>query len=113
MGVYNNGYCYSTVYDAANDFISRIHPTNTGLVWANTYTVSGNSVTYSLQYKTGTATTATVNAGNFLKTYPTCTDPGPISNYSGMELADVELFSWLIVAVFVSAWSIKRLQRSL
>ena len=114
MGYQYKGYCYETQTDVANAFTAEnIYPISAGLVFTNTSGFIGNNVNFTLQYKTGTTTAAATNVGTLTKYFPSCTSIGPITTVTNMSVSDAIELSWLVVMVFVAAFSFKQMRRSL
>lgn len=110
MNLYD-GYCYSTIQLAAQAEINRPPiAANVGLVAATSFASSSATdgvMTYSYRpLSNGTQTNYTMT-----RTYPVCTQAGYLTNYSGLTVPDVVTTSWLVVACWVAAWSIKHLMR--
>lgn len=106
MGYLYQGYCYGNGQQVAdlmaaegfqgNSFFA--HVTFTGTAYAGQWTtVANGAVSYILLEIPAVA----------------CNWTGPISDYSGLSLSDVNTVAWMVAAVFLSVWSIKQIRRAL
>jgi len=111
--IYNN-FCYSTLAEAAVAELSqpaRAHAT--GISHAETYAVTTTANTVNITYRYKPFSTAAATVYVVPKTYPTCTQVGYLTNFTGMNLPDVVKVSWLVVLVWAVAWGLKRVSRML
>jgi hypothetical protein len=103
-----NGYCYSTIAEAANSEISN----------AAFASQTGSAVPVSFSVIDDDSGTLTFNTSipdtfSLIRVYPECFQVGYQHNLSGLTLADVNASSWLVFGVFAAVWGIKILRRSL
>jgi len=108
-----DGYCYSTIAEAATAEISRpIFGVSSGLVDLTSFSASTATVgTMTFLYKpmsTSPGTTYTMS-----RTYPACVEVGYQHNLTGIDLVDAITVSWLVVLVWVIAYGFKILRRTL
>lgn len=106
-----DGYCYASVTDAATAEIAQpAHNDGTGVsVAVSASPINATDATITFNHKPFNLGSASSYA--ITRTYPACTDVGYLHNYSGVTLSEVVETSWLVVAVWVAAWSIKQMRR--
>lgn len=103
-----NGWCFSTLTEAAN-----------AVLVARTVT-GGNFITQTVVPSGADLEVAGVyvdSSGAYAETItiaiPTCSDVGPLVNTNGLTAVDVVTTAWLVVGVWVAAAGIKMLSRAL
>jgi hypothetical protein len=96
-----NGYCYSTLAEAANADLASPVAAASGLVSPAAYVVtSSNTVdmTYLFQpFASGSTASYTIS-----RFYPDCAAVGQLNNNSGITVEDAVFTSWSIIA----AWAV-------
>jgi len=107
-----NGYCYPTLENIGDIVKSTdTYVLSNGWSFPSSYTVQAGTgtITYTLLYKAGGATTVmgSVPGGSFSRNYSPCTNVGYLTNYSGLELTDAVSVSWMVVLVWVTAYTFK------
>lgn len=108
-----DNYCYGSQAEAAVAEISRPAISgSSGVAVAVSYT-SVNSTDVNMTYRYKPYSTSAANTYVLLRSYPSCSSVGYLTNYSGMNLADVISVSWLVVFCWVAAWSLKNLKRGI
>ncbi len=108
-----DGYCYATIAEAATAEMSLpLNSANVGVFAATSFAaVTADSGNLTVTYKpmSNTAQSSYV----IQRIYPTCTDVGYLTNYSGLDLADAVTVSWLVVLAWALAFGVKVLRRAL
>lgn len=108
------GYCYADSILASKAELSEtVFVSANNLILPLTASTQTNPQRMTMQYNVRSldGTTSFNFAGT--REYPTCTDVGYLTNYSGMELVDVVEVSWLVFGVWAITWAVKTMRRSL
>lgn len=107
------GYCYATIIDAATAEISEpIYRANVGVVSNTTFaSVTSTTGNMTLTYKPLNNTGASQYV--ITRVYPSCSNVGYLTNYTGLDLVDAVTVSWLVVLCWSIAWGIKQMRRAL
>jgi hypothetical protein len=106
------GYCYATQGEAVKADISNGSLAGSAGVSSPTAYTVVNSTTVNMTYSYKPYSTTA--AANYVHTrvYPTCTEVGYLTNYSGMNITDVVTTSWLVVGVWVAAFTYKAFRQA-
>lgn len=118
MAFIYKSYCYPSLYDIGSIITSEAPvQTSSGYYWYSPiFSINtSDSIAFSQLYKTSSTTASQVSAGTHIRQFPYCIDSdiGPIVNATGLTTSDAIELSWLVIAVFVAAWSIKQMKKSL
>jgi len=110
-----DGFCYSTLIEAADaEISSQTLVTSSGLMIPNSYVVTDsliNKITITYNSKPS-YTDSTVNF-SLSRKYPICTNPGPYVTSTMMTSSDATELAWSVIACFALAYCIKLIRRSL
>jgi hypothetical protein len=110
MGLLYEDYCYATIDEAArSEMSSSTFLDLTGLLAPRSYTVSTSNSVYLVFKRVIFGTPGESHLG-VTRFYSSCSDVGYQHNFSGLTLSDVTELSWLVVAVWASAWAIKTMR---
>lgn len=108
-----NGYCYSSITEAAAAEISLpVFSANVGVAVSTSFSaVTANTGNLTVTYKPFSNTA--VSSYVLTRTYPSCTDVGYLTNYTGLDLLDAVTVSWLVVLCWAMAFGVKTIRRAL
>lgn len=107
------GYCYIDTAASAKAELSEPTQFDGAIIAPLRYTLQANLQRATLTYNYKPYSTSSTTEYSLTREYPTCTDLGYLTNYSGMSLDDVVVTSWLVFAVWAVVWGIKTLTRGL
>jgi hypothetical protein len=96
-----NGYCYSTINDAADADLAAPLDSNYGLVSPASYTVT-SAISADMTYNVRSFSSGTLTQYSVTRVYPTCSAVGQLNNNSGITVEDAVFTSWAIIA----AWAV-------
>jgi hypothetical protein len=108
-----NGYCYSTIDEAALAEISLpAFSSGQGVSVPVAYSVTGSeSVDLTYRFKPFSADAQSDYI--LTRAYPTCSNVGYLTNYTGLDLTDAIATSWMVVLCWAIAYGWKNSRRGL
>jgi hypothetical protein len=105
-----NGYCYSTLAEISDLILSD----STSYVQGSAFYPTASSVvlnTVVTTYNTKLSGQNPVLFGNVSRSFPGCASVGPVVNLTGLSVTDVVDMSFLVILVWVVAFSFKSMKR--
>lgn len=112
MGVLYRSYCYESA-DTVGGLIQSegLREGGASPWYVSSSAVNGSALNLSVSFFDGSPPVLQ----SVVVSLPlvSCISPGPVSNYSGLSLSDVNTTAWLVAAVLISVWCIKQIRRAL